>query len=119
MYDGIRERKRSCSSEAWAYQHRSSPSAPPSRGRRTPSPFTPSHLTSGIPQLQSYRPILQVHRLAEEVDTNGRLICRVEGVVHEAGDERRLAYGLLAKEDELVEMVGTAAQECQQDATTT
>ena len=63
----------------------------------TPEPL----LTGRVPQLQPDRSVLQVHRLGEEVDADGGLVGVVERVVHEPGDEGRLADGLLAQEHEL------------------
>ena len=60
-----------------------------------------SFLSGSIPQLKSHGPVLQVHRLGEEVDADGGLVGVVEGVIHEPGDEGCFAYRLLAEEDEL------------------
>lgn len=46
-----------------------------------------THLSRRIPQLQADRPVLEVHCLGQEVDSDGRLVRRVEGIVHEACDE--------------------------------
>ena len=50
---------------------------------------------------EPHRPVLEVHGLREEVDPDRGLVGVVERVVHEPGDEGRLADGLLAQEHEL------------------
>jgi hypothetical protein len=51
--------------------------------------------------LQSYRTILQVHGLGEEVDAYSRLIHIIKRVVHKACDQGCLADTLFPKKDEL------------------
>lgn len=58
-------------------------------------------LAGGVPQLKANRPVLQVHGLGEEIDTDRGLVGVVETVIHEPGDERGLANRLLPKEDQL------------------
>lgn len=41
-----------------------------------------THLSGGVPELQADGTVLEVHRLGQEVDADGRLVARVKGVVH-------------------------------------
>ena len=80
------------------------------RRRYLPESFLPGR----IPQLQSYRSILQVHSLRQEVDSDCRLIGIVERVVHKSeqvlnihsqekgipGDKRGLSNTLLSQKHE-------------------
>ena len=93
IYDGMSERNRSCTSgdgrfSAFLFLFHSISSQH-------------SHLPCGVPKLQSDCAILEVHGLTEKVDSNRRLIRVVKCIVHESGDERRLADGLFPEEDEL------------------
>lgn len=54
----------------------------PSSSKPSLKKETSINLSSGIPKLQSDGPVLQVHGLREEVDSNGSLVGVVEGVVH-------------------------------------
>ena len=63
------------------------------------------NLTS-IPQLQSHSAIVQINRLGEKVDANRGLVVQVEGVVHEAGNDRGFPNSLLPQEHKLVLVEG-------------
>lgn len=70
MYEGIRDRKRSCRYDI-AYQSHS-----------TMAELIIIYLPCSVPQLQANCPVLQIHSLAQEVDTNGCLVCVVESIIH-------------------------------------
>ena len=51
-----------------------------------------SFLSRRVPQLQTHRPVLQIHRLGQEVDPYCGLVRVVKSVIHEPGDEGRLSH---------------------------
>lgn len=55
-------------------------------------------LARRVPDLQTHGALLQVHGLGQEVHADGGLVRAVEAVVHEPGDDGRLAHVLLAQE---------------------
>lgn len=103
----MRERKRSCcqwldAGKALTCLH--GKTHPVSVGVRGPDlPNSPCR----VPQLQAYRPVLEVHGLREEVDacavrdkasallTNSCLVRVIEGVVHLRSDRPRGSHGVL------------------------
>jgi hypothetical protein len=111
---GIRERNRSCPAVShscgghgvqrpcdtlahrfpsnWDRPRPPAPAAPP--GPQPRSPPRPPVPQPSLPRahLQPDGAVLEVHRLGEEVDADGGLVIRVEAVIHEPRDDRRLAH---------------------------